>query len=158
MKKEVLIAILIGFGLGLIITYGLYRMRSSFMQPPTQVATLPVEENAGGEETASVLALHKPDAGTVQTENTTTVTGTTFPESFVVLFINEDDVIVETDETGNFSYEATLTAGTNVIRAHAVSPEGETYTVERVVVVTDIFTQSPATDSATTDTETEEDA
>ncbi|MEX0895949.1 MAG: hypothetical protein WDZ94_03345 [Patescibacteria group bacterium] len=144
MKKEVLIAVLIGFGLGLLITYGLYRMRAAIIgqDQATEIDQLTREEPED-EEVSSVLALHSPEDGTVQTETSTRITGTTLPDTFVVLFINEVDIIVNTDETGNFSHEAELEPGTNVITAHVVNAEGETFTTQRVVIVTDLYTQTP---------------
>lgn len=154
MKKEVLIAILIGFSLGLLITYGLYRMRTALLGQDQTVEVVQLQEDSEDEETSSVLALHSPLDGTVQTTTSSRIIGTTLPNTFVVLFINEDDVIINTDDTGNFSHETDLTTGTNVITAHVVSPEGETFTTQRVVIVTDLYTQPPTTEE--TDTEEED--
>jgi len=156
MKKEVFIAVLIGFGLGLIITYGLYRMRSTLLQSDSTTQTIPSVALDDAAESLSVLSLHTPEDGSIQTETTTTITGTTFPNTFAVIFVNDIDTIVTTDDTGNFTYEAQLITGTNIITAHVVSPEGESFKAERVVIVTDIFTQSPPATSSATEITTED--
>jgi hypothetical protein len=149
MKKEVLIAIFVGLSMGMIITFGVYRVKSSINETPA----VNLEEELSEENvpaTPTLLALHSPEDGTVQTEKELTVTGTTIPNSFVVLFINDTDLISNTDESGNFSFKIELEDGANIIRVHVLNESGETTVVERLVVVSDSFEQAEAA------TETEE--
>jgi hypothetical protein len=140
MKKEILIAILVGLGMGLIITFGFYRVRTSITSPPvTDFDQETSQDSAESSPTASMLALHNPEDGTVQTEEQVTVTGTTIPNTYVVMFVNNDDFISTTDESGNFSFRAKLTNGANVIRVHVVDADGYTIVEERLVVVSDVF-------------------
>lgn len=151
MKKEVLIAVLIGLSMGLIITYGIYRVQSSLNQPPvTDVAEVTNKNEAtDSADTATVLSVHNPSPGTIQTETTTTVTGTTHANVHVVLFVNEEDYIIVSDDSGNFTFDIELDRGTNVLSTHVIDDLGQTAMEERVVVVTDIYEQE-ATNSATT--------
>ncbi len=144
MKKEVLVAVLIGLSMGLVITYGIYRVQNSLSQPPiTDVAD--VLELTNGElesaAVATVLSVHTPQAGAIQTGNTTTVTGTTIPNANVVIFVNEDDQIMVSDNSGNFTFNANLKNGTNVLNIYVVNDSGETAKEERIVVVTDMYEQ-----------------
>lgn len=138
MKKEVLVAILVGLSMGLIITFGVYRVRNSIAEAP---ATNLVETTEETQETVvpTMLALHSPEDGIVQVEKELTVTGTTTPNSFVVLFINDTDFISDADESGNFSFKAELEDGANIIRVHVLDNEGSTIVEERLVVVSDVF-------------------
>ncbi len=150
MKKEVLVAVLIGLSMGLVITYGIYRVQNSLNQPPvTDVADV-LELTNGALESAAVatvLSVHTPQAGAVQTANTTTITGTTIPNANVVLFINADDNIVVSDDSGNFTFNANLQDGTNLLNIYVVNDSGETAMEERIVVVTDMYESEAQTTS-----------
>ncbi|MCB9813607.1 MAG: hypothetical protein H6772_04335 [Pseudomonadales bacterium] len=136
MKKEVLIAIFVGLSMGLIITFGFYRVRTSITDTPTTDLT---QDITTGLETAkpTMLALHSPEDGLIQTENELTVTGTTTPNSFIVLFVNDEDFISNTDDSGNFSFKIELNDGPNILRIHVLDESGETTVEERLVVVSD---------------------
>lgn len=160
MKKEVLIAILIGFGLGLVIMYGLYRLRIAMTDKPQAIEEIVKATPSPTAEAEAVIALHSPEDGSIQTETNTTVTGTTLPNSYVVIFVNEEDFITTADESGNFSLDAELELGSNVIVTHVVDNDGNTYTKERTVIVSDIYAQgsepTSETDTTATDATTEE--
>lgn len=147
MKKEVIIAILVGLSMGLIITFGVYRVSSKISEPPETNLT---EENTDAEATASaaVIALHSPEDGTVQTETEQTVTGTTTPDSFIVLFVNDQDYISNSDESGNFSFKVELEDGANILRVHVLDAEGNATVEERLVVVSDAFEKAAESENA----------
>ena len=152
MKKEVLIAILIGFGLGLTITYGVYRVRLAMQEEPPSIEQIVNATPSPSGESQSILAIHNPENGTVQAENSTTVAGTTIPNSFVVLFVNNTDYVQTSDESGSFSFEVELDDGSNVLSTHVIDEDGKTVTVEKTVIVTDVYSPSEepeATASAT---------
>lgn len=141
MKKEVLIAILIGFGLGLTITYGIYRLRTALEDQPQTIADIVNSTNTPSPEAAqSVIALLTPEDGTIQTETQTTIAGSTIPNSLVVLLLNDSDYIQTSDESGNFSFEVELKSGSNVVVAHVLNENGEVVTKEKTIVVSDIYT------------------
>jgi len=157
MKKEVILAILIGLGMGLFITYGVYRVKSSIATP--QVTDLEQATDASPTTTATpaLIAIHNPEHGKVQSESTITVTGTTTENAYVVLFVNDDDSISTSDDTGNFSFEVDLEDGVNYITVHVVKNDGTTATDERIVIVSDALDtlENPAaTESAETTTDT----
>ena len=148
MKKEVVIAILVGLSMGLIITFGVYRVKNSITEAP--IANL-AENQLEVEATAAatILALHSPENGIIQTEKELTVTGTTIPNAFVVLFVNNSDYISNTDESGNFSFKIELEDGANILRVHVLSNDGDATVEERLVVVSDAFEQEEAAANAT---------
>lgn len=147
MKKEALIAILIGVGLGLIITYGFYRFRVSLSQPPTKTVAELLEQTPEDEDdqSQSIIALHSPEDGIVQSETSVLIAGTTLEDVFVVIFINDEETVTTSDESGNFSLNTKLQAGANIISVYVVDSSGETYSEERLVVVTDIFDEANET-------------
>lgn len=151
MKKEVLIAILIGFSLGLTITYGVYRVRLAMQEEPPSIEQIVNATPTPSSEAQSIIAIHNPENGRVQTETSTTVAGTTLPNAFVVLFVNNDNYIQTSDATGNFSFEVPLVNGGNVLTTHVVNEDGQSVSVERTIVVTSVYSSdgaSQATPSA----------
>lgn len=147
MKKEVLIAILIGLTFGLIITYGVYRMRLALTRDSTNVSveTSPVPSPS---TTATTISILHPEDGIIQAEKELTVTGTSTPDSYVVLFVNNEDYISTADQTGSFSFNVILNSGGNVLKVHAVSSDGTTTVLERTVIVQELTTSPSSTPSA----------
>lgn len=150
MKKEVLLAIMIGLTMGLLITYGIYRVQSAINQPPVTDVLETATESAGTAETAppTVIALHSPLQGAVQTDGEVIITGTTIPDSNIVIFINNDETITKSDKSGSFTHNATLESGTNIIRVHVIDAGGNSAVQERVVVVSDIFERLASPDAS----------
>lgn len=160
MRKEVVLAILVGLTMGLIITYGVYQARLALNRPTDK----PVSEETTDDETnnnhAGKLALLNPQDETVQEETAVTVTGTTIPDTFVVVFVNDKESITTSDSSGNFSLELELEEGSNVITVYSIEEDGQTISEERTVIVSDeeLVHEETATDSADTDSSTEEDS
>lgn len=150
MKKEVLIAIMIGLSMGLIITYGVYRVKTAVVAPPVtdleQAATPSAEAVV-----PTVISLSSPEDGLVLSENEVRVAGTTIPEAYVVIFTNNTDTITTADSSGNFSSTVSLEDGSNVIRVHVVNSQGETTIAERLVVVSTAFEELLEEDEAATE-------
>ena len=138
MKKEVLIAIFVGLSMGLIITFGVYRVTNTMTEKPVAEFTELTQETQAT-ATPTVLALHNPEDGTIQTETELTVTGTTIANSFIVVFVNDEDYLSSSDESGNFAIKVTLAEGENIIKTHVLDVNGTSVTEERLVVVSDAF-------------------
>jgi hypothetical protein len=146
MKKEMIIAIVIGFLLGLIITFGVYRLRvakdrkSNTLVPSPTTSVTPVAD--------SQITIHSPEEGSIQQEKTATVTGSTIPDSYVVLFVNETEYIRQSDESGNFSFDVELADGSNLLAVQVLTDDGTIITKERTVIVTNVYNEPPV-ESAT---------
>lgn len=157
MRKEVIIAILIGLVMGLFITYGFYQ--SQKVADPNQISTIDELETA--EPISPVengkLTLFSPEDETVQKDKTVKVAGSTSPNSFVVIFVNNSPIITQADETGNFSREVTLEPLANIISVYSIETDGGTNMVQRAVVVYDQeISQDEAQATAADDDENEE--
>lgn len=143
MKKEMFIAIFIGLTLGLIITYGVYRMRVAFLRGSDNVTTSTTPDPSPTPDTTS-LTIFSPEDGSIQTQKELTVSGTTLPNAYLVLFVNNEDYISTADQSGNFSFNVILEDGGNILKIHTIDGNGTTTTVQRTVIV-----QSTATPAAT---------
>jgi hypothetical protein len=151
MKKEVVVAVLIGLILGLIITYGYYRAQtaSTFTQTPDLTAT---PEPTADTTQLGNLVLHSPQDETLTDNPDLQIAGTTDPNSFVVIFVNDDESITTADESGNFSLSAKLKQDANIISVYSIDEDGKTSSVERTVVYSDkplLEPDSTATPAAT---------
>ncbi|HYD34603.1 MAG TPA: hypothetical protein VD999_00900 [Vitreimonas sp.] len=142
MRKELVIAILIGLSLGLFITYGVYTARTAFRKPAPHIAATP-SPAPSGEPVATNIALVSPQDESVQTKKEVTVTGTTVADAFVVIFVNDAETITSADSSGNFSVETVLEPGSNLITIQVIDEDGRVSTHERTVVyLTDALTRT----------------
>lgn len=147
MRKELFFAILLGLTAGLIITYGLYRARTSLQTTPVlQTSETPIPTPA----IATNLIITSPDDETIQESKTVTVAGTTDPNAFVVVVTTDTDQVTQADASGNFSVETQLSDGANVIIVYGVNEDGQVTSQERTVTV------ESATPEATESSETPE--
>ncbi len=156
MKKEVFIAIFIGLLLGVIITYGVYRARVSIEPTPDQNVINASASPLPDTSPLTSLSITSPEDEIIQSTPGITVTGTTQPDSFVVILVNDDPTITTADQSGGFSVESELETGSNVIAIHSIDEDGNSVVEERTVVYTTQSleeTQPEATQSATTNEE-----
>lgn len=137
MRKEVIIAIVIGLVMGLFITYGFYH--SQRVPDSSQVSTIAELEEVEPELVIEngKLTIHNPEDETLQEEAAVNVTGSTTPNSFVVIFINNTPYVTQADETGNFARDLELSPLANVITVHSIEESGEVNTAQRSIVVFD---------------------
>lgn len=131
MRKEVLVAILIGFGIGLVVTFGIFTARRALkaggeageQTSPSYSPTPQVEKKqARAEHKMTVIS---PNDGAVTAAEKISVAGTTTPGATVAISGGETDVVVVSDGKGQFSAEITLVGGDNEIRIIGFNPEGE---------------------------------
>ena len=137
MKKEFLLAIIVGLVMGLFITYGFYHSQKA--ADPSQVATITEFDDQELVTTLEngKLTIFSPDDEVIQSETSTKVAGSTAPNSYIVIFINDTPYITQADETGNFSRELELDPLANIISIHAIDESGEINTIQRSLVVYD---------------------
>jgi hypothetical protein len=135
MKKEVIIAIAIGLISGLIITYGVYQAKLALSKSSSQEE---IEQNisptpAGG--SSGKLAIHSPEDQSISKDKKITVTGNTQTNNFIVVFINNQEVITTADSSGNFAVEVDLEDGSNVISVYSVDEDGLSSSERKEVIV-----------------------
>ena len=137
MRKEIFVAILIGLIMGLFITYGFYHSQRT--TEPNQVTNI-VDDNVEVDSPSSEngkLTLFSPENEIIQAENKVKVTGSTGENSTVIIYVNNEPIITQADETGNFSKEVSLDSLANIISVYSVDSSGEVNSATRTVVVYD---------------------
>ena len=132
MRKEVIVAIVLGFGLGLLITFGVWQANKKFQKPsaptPTPVATPEISqapEQPSPTPEQKSLIITSPENNSLLDEDETEVTGKTNPGAIVVIFYEEGEKILEADVEGGFSTIITLIGGNNEILVKTFAGDGE---------------------------------
>lgn len=125
MRKEVLIAIIIGFGLGLVITFGVWTANQALKKaaPPSAPTEEVVTTPTPAPEEFSLI-INSPEDESISKEEKIEVTGKTAPEATVVILYQEGEKIIQADSQGNFSSEITLVGGPNQIEITAYDESG----------------------------------
>lgn len=149
MKKELILAILIGLIVGLVIVFGVYRTRTIFT-PKNQSTRLEVSPTPEASADAlNNLLIHSPEDETIQESADVTIAGTTNAGDFVVILVNETEHITSADGSGNFSISTQLESGSNIIQVSSINEDGLVTTEELTV----IYTTRPLLESSSASTE-----
>lgn len=131
MRKELIVASIIGIGFGLVIAFGVYRINSSFK--PNENKT---ESTSNPKTVISEfkIALDKPQNNDVLTVDSIPVTGITKPLTWISVSGEDEDYIVQSDDKGLFSQDVNLIPGVNQIKLTAFDALGA-QSIEKVLVV-----------------------
>ena len=128
MKKEVVLAIIIGFGIGLAATFGIFNARKALKEAEQiQTPQASSEENKINSpiSTVQILSLASPLDQSIVKENKIAVSGTTSPSSWIVILAEKGEKLIQADKKGNFETEISLISGENEIEVQAISEAGE---------------------------------
>jgi len=141
MKKEVFLAVSVGFVLGLIITFGIWTANNSLKNHPQVNVTAgnltpsPTLAPASGGQTNPIpLSLTSPETDeTLVNTDSLTVSGKTVPGAVVAITYETGENILAADKDGNFSLDIKLEGGYNRITAAAYDKDGNTAVVHTLV-------------------------
>lgn len=142
MRKEVLVAILIGAILGGAVAFGIWRA-NLFLVPKKE--TVQTEQTtpppAGGQitqETSSLITT-QPENNSIISEGKVTIKGAAVPNSTVVILTNSKDLITQADKDGAFEQEIELEGGLNEITVTAYDNNGNETTQTLTLVYSTEF-------------------
>jgi len=135
MRKEVLIAIIIGFGLGLVITFGIWTANKALKESAPE-NTAPVEETKVTPTPSSSLELVivSPENNIISEKEIVEISGQTSSKAIIAITYPEGEKLLEADEDGNFSTEISLIGGDNLIKISAFNDQGDEATKTLTVV------------------------
>lgn len=137
MQKEMLLAVIIGLGFGLVITFGFYQARQTSRQVSqgTQITASPIPETpAPNPEEISVTS---PQLNQVTTESSISVSGVTLPNNFVTIVVNDQPFFTTSDDSGNFATSVELSQTANIITIITTNSLGASTQIQRSVVYLD---------------------
>lgn len=128
MRKEILIAIIIGFALGLVITFGVWTANRAMSKNDPIVeedlgGTEEITPKANSEKTAISLAINSPEDESLITTSTVALNGTTEPDAQVAIVYETGETIIQADQKGEFTFDLPLELGTNEIKITVLSGE-----------------------------------
>ena len=129
MKKEILIAIIIGFILGLVITFGIWTANKS-LQENTKTQTTEVNESqpivteTSTEKGQISLVISSPENNALVNQEKIEIVGQTAAQATVTILYEEGEEVFQADEKGEFSQEINLVGGANEIKITAFDAEG----------------------------------
>lgn len=149
-SKEIILAIIVGFGVGLVITYGIYTANQAIKNKQSSVSPIPtqtVNNSSTIPSTTSTienqtdpnqikLTLSQPDINTVTDLNTATIAGNTSPLANILVYNELTSQILIADQEGQFTTETELQKGINYITITAINDRGDQTSLKRTIVYT----------------------
>lgn len=131
MKKEVFLAIGIGFALGLVITFGIWtankslRSAGQILPKPTPTPEVVVPATATPSPAATLqLTLTAPEDEAVVNTSKITLTGKSAANVSIAILYEGGETFTQTNAAGEFAAEIPLVGGYNVIKATAMDAAG----------------------------------
>jgi hypothetical protein len=127
MRKEVLIAIAIGFLVGILIAYGVYTANRAVKQTETQTKNSILSSAAPSPITQNefMLNINEPENNLVFNTPQATISGQTEPEATVAIISEEQEELITADSQGFFSSSINLISGVNEIKVITIKKTGE---------------------------------
>lgn len=126
MRKEVIFAIVIGFTLGLVITFGIWTANKAIKQAQTEQPSSETEqipETPAPTPQEITLTITSPENNDLVSTENIEVSGKTSPGAIVVVIYQGGERVVEAEANGNFSAKIALVAGANEITVTAIDEE-----------------------------------
>ncbi len=146
MRKEILLAIVIGIIVGLGITFGLYVVRDRF-QPRQTLQQIAGQQNATPTPVVDGnLQIQQPKNNFYTQDSTVRVVGRSLPNSYIVILADDAEYITTADQDGDFSQEIELTEGANRVTVVSTTPEG----AQEQVILSIVFSTADLTTPAST--------
>lgn len=138
MKKEVLFAIIVGFIIGLIITFGIYRAQQAYKQSvslnSTEQTPSPTPVITMQNDTSHRVIVDEPLNQAVVLSESVTIRGKTTPNSYVTVVSESDEEIIQADDNGTFITPFLLESGINILTVTALTATQESAATEVTVI------------------------
>lgn len=135
MRKELIIAIVIGLSLGLILTFGIYTANQAIKQKKT-VKTIEVVQATPSPLPPAALIIENPENNLVVTKTPLTINGKTSPKAVIAVYSEENESFGQADENGLFAISLPLSAGSNKIIVQSINQDNLTETQKLTIVYT----------------------
>jgi hypothetical protein len=123
MKKELVWAIITGFGLGLTITYSVWSAKK-VSEPITEKPQEKIEVAPTPTSVPIFLEIQTPENESIIDQDTIELSGKTDPQAVLAIFYEEGELIIEADENGQFKTDLELIEGANEITVFAFDEDG----------------------------------
>ena len=137
MRKEVLLAIILGVGLGLVLTFGIWKANRALKENQTTAGIFPTPAVSGESVEASGLTLSilQPEEGDLAGKDKIAVTGSTSPGANLIILSDTGEQAGVADSRGSFETTVELIGGANDIKVIAFNPNTGERVEKQVTVV-----------------------
>ena len=127
MKKEVILAITIGFVIGLVLTFFIYKSQlgrnagNEILSPLANNNEILTQTSPAFEKSLKIIS---PIDQSISQDGKTTIVGSNSPLSWILIMGEKGEKIVQADDKGNFTTDLLLVSGENEIIITAIEPDG----------------------------------
>lgn len=126
MEKEVFIAILVGFLIGLVVTFGVWQANKAIKSSITSISPSPSPSVFFPEEQQKpVLSILDPPNEFLSKESKITLRGSYKPESQIAIIYEKGEKIIQTNHDGFFETQIDLVLGENLIEIYGFTNQGD---------------------------------
>jgi len=122
MRKEVILALVIGIIIGAVVLFGI-RLANSSATPRRPEPTTPLVSPTTAPQPANPLTITTPTNHAVVFSADLPIKGASLPDSTIIVVSEEDEKIIDADKSGHFETEIKLTGGENNILINAFSSD-----------------------------------
>lgn len=143
MLKEYFIAIILGALLGFGVTGGYYSIRSRpqktvhpdqpIVVTPTPNKSEPVQPESSPPPPQTNFVIQSPENYSIVSTSKIDLSGTTTPQSTIVISTPVDSYVTQSNSSGDFSQKIDLESGFNIIQITAVDPQENQTDLELII-------------------------
>lgn len=124
MRREVVIAIILGVGLGVLVAFGVWRANLALnSKNPLSSPQAQVLQNQDSQNSSNLIVL-QPEVDSVTSTASVIVKGSATPKAIVAISTNTDNEIVQAGLDGSFEKEVSLSGGPNEIIVKSYDEQG----------------------------------
>ncbi len=135
MRKEVIVAVLLGLSLGLVIAFGVYTANQAIKEKKVK-QTVEVVQTSPSPSPQISLILESPENNLVVSKNKVKINGRSAKDAVIAIFSNETELFTQADNEGFFSATFPLVAGSNKIKVKSIDDQNKQEEKEIMIVYT----------------------
>jgi len=135
MRKEVIIAIIIGFFLGLVLAFGFWTANQAVKDKKIE-QTVKVSNSTPSPSPVASFSIDSPENNLVSDKNKIQVSGKTNPLAVIVAYSEDNQNFTTADESGFFSLNVDLVKGSNIYTIKSVDSNDNVKQKELTIVYT----------------------
>jgi len=135
MRKEVIIAIIIGFFLGLVLAFGFWTANQAVKDKKTE-QTVKVSNSTPSPSPVASFSIDSPENNLVSDKNKIQVSGKTTSMAVIIAYSEDNQSFTTADENGFFSMNVDLVKGSNIYTIKSVDSNDNVKQKELTLVYT----------------------
>jgi len=142
MRKEIILAIILGIILGGVIIFGI---NLANRRPAADLAPALSMQSPTPPSPSPTLQITSPLNNSVSFQDSLTLTGKTLADAWIALIWEDSQTIIQADETGNWEQEINLVGGENIINITTSNGQDYQESTEITVIYTTAQLPTPTT-------------